>query len=390
MAASGNTPRQSNPTFTLFLDSVGSLAHEPDVHVLYCGDPTHVENVLTSASVTSSSELCPTCEKSMHFAGKPKMCPLCQGSDTQCRICQGEGAKECVYIVSIPRRRERDATSMTRAEFQDDINRIWGEMLANFDALIGSIRNLLLYIIDRTAFQSEEQEILARMAARACQTADAINCLLNSGHPDAAFALSRIIQEIKYNMMVIHKDTSPDTAEKYREWSLGKMFRSVRALHDLGIRELSDSEYEEMELAYQSACNKYGDDFKRDDGWIGKNVFERAKSVDQESDYRKFYSAASSFVHTDARSLLLPIGLSDRNKGRILVGPSGIGFDLAATQTAMSLIHIAMYLPEMLEFEEDVQTAAAIDALRDSMGQMISTIELIDPKNLYAPGLSKS
>ena len=390
MAASNNTLWQSNPPSTLFLDNTGSLAYEPDVHVLNCGDPTHVDKVLTSASVTSSAEPCPTCGESMHFTGKPKKCPLCQGSDAQCRICEGKGAKKCVYIVSIPRRSGGDTTSMTKAEFQDGINQTWGKMLANFDTLIGCTRSLLLYILDRKAFKGEEQEILARMAGRACQIADAISCLLNAGHPDAAFAMSRTIQEIKYNMMVIHKDTGQDTAEKYREWSLGKMFRSVRALHDLGIQELSDSDYEEMELAYQAACNKYGDDFKRDDGWIGKNVFERAKSVDQETDYRKFYSAASSFVHTDARALLLPIGLSDRNKGRILAGPSGIGLDLAATQTAMSLVHIALCLPEMLEFEEDVQTGAELNALWNSMEQMISAVESMDPRNLYAPGLSES
>ena len=179
-------------------------------------------------------------------------------------------------------------------------------------------------------------------------------------------------------MMAIHNDASSDVAVKYREWGFGKCFRDVTSLRKLGIHEMDESEYKKMEAEYQEMCKKHGPSFRQNDGWIGTNVFERAKNVNQEVDYRKFYTAASSFVHTDSRALFLPIGLSQRNRGGILVGPSGIGLDLATMRTAVSLVHIMIQLPDMLEVEEDEQTSAAFEVIVNSTEGMIRAVEAMD------------
>ena len=220
------------------------------------------------------------------------------------------------------------------------------------------------------------------MAGHACQTADAIHCLLHVGHPDAAFAMSRTLQEIKFNMLAIDADQSDETAERFREWSFGTMFRKERALRELGHPEMDETEYQKAEATYQSMCRKYGAGFKSNDGWVGKSVFDRAKSVDLDVEYRKFYTVASSFIHTDAQALLLPIGRSEPNKGGILTGPSGIGLDVEAVHTAMSLIYIVVNIPNMLNVEDDEQTVAAFNSLYDSMERMLSAFESIDPQNL--------
>jgi len=273
---------------------------------------------------------------------------------------------------------------MSRAEFQAGIEQAWADVLTQFDTVVNAAQRLAVHLFAQVEAQDDKRDTLARMAGRACQIADAIGCLLRAGHPDAAFAQSRMLQEIEFNMMAIHSDASSGVVKKFREWGFGKMFRNVTNLRQLGIPEVDESEFQKMESAYQVLRNKHGQSFTRDDGWIGRNVFERAKGVNQETDYRKFYTAASSFVHTDSRSLLSPIGLSERNSGGILVGPSGVGLDLPAMRTVVSLVHIMIQLPEILQVNEDEQTNAALEVIVKSTDGMMQAVEAMDPKNLYA------
>ena len=289
-----------------------------------------------------------------------------------------------MYIVSIPRTDVDEVRNMTRASFQVMVEQVWADVLAQFDTMVNAAQGLAVYLFGRMDNQDDKHEVLARMAGRSCQTADAISYLLHAGHPDAAFAQSRMLQEIEFNMIAIHHDASSDVAVKYKEWGFGKYFKDVTNLRKLGIHEMDESEYKKMEAEYQEMCNKHGPSFRQSDGWIGRNVFERAKNVNQEVDYRKFYAAASSFVHTDSRALFFPIGLSERNRGGILVGPSGIGLDLAGMRGALSLVHIMIQLPDMLEVEEDEQTSAAFEVIANSMEGIVRAVEAMDPKNLRA------
>ena len=384
METSENVSQEKETPFILYLDTTGRFAHNTGVHTLSCGNAAHVEGVLDSASKSASTGLCPQCGEGTHFIGTPQKCPACAGNDEQCCMCHGTGAQPCLYIVSTPRTGADSFPNMTKASFQADVEEAWEDVLTEFDTLVHAAQGLALYLFGRLAGQIDEHEVLARMAGRACQIADAISCLLHSGHPDVAFAQSRMLLEIEFNMMVIHNDTGSDVAEKFREWGFGKMFRDVTNLRQLGIHEMDESEYRKMETEYQVLQDKHGQSFRQDKGWIGRDVFQRAKGVDQEVDYRKFYTTASSFVHTDARALFSPIGISQRIKGGILVGPSGIGLDLAAMRTAVSLVHIMMRLPDMLEVEEDEHTSAAFEIIVKSTDGMMRAVEEMDPRNLHA------
>lgn len=384
MTVSDEASQATQVPFVLYLDTKGSFANESGVHTLHCSEKTHVENVLESASKPASTKPCPRCGESTHFTGKPKKCPDCSGNDAQCPVCRGKGSQACAYIVSVPRQGVDAVQNVTRASFQAMVEQVWEDVLTQFDTLVNAAQRLAVYLFARVDNQNDKREVLARMAGRSCQTADAISCLLHAGHPDAAFAQSRMLQEIEFNMMAIYNDASSDVAVKYREWGFGEYFRDVTNLRELGIHEVDESQYKEMEAEYQAMCNKHGPSFKKRDGWIGRNVFERAKKVNQEVNYRKFYAAASSFVHTDARALFLPIGLSERNRGGILVGPSGIGLDLAATRGAVSLIHIMIQLPAYREVEEDEQTSTAFEVIVNSMDGMVQAVEAMNRSNLHA------
>lgn len=330
-------------------------------------------------------EPCPRCGEGAHFTGTLQKCPDCAGADAQCPVCQGGGAQPCVYVVSTPWTAADSSPSMTKASFQASVEETWEDVLTRFDNLVHAAQSLIVHLFGRLDGQTDEYQVLARMAGRACQIADAISCLLRAGHADAAFAQSRMLLEIQFNMTAIHNDSSREVAEKFREWGFGKMFRDLKNLHQLGLHEMDEAEYRKMETEYQTLLDKHGPSFNRDDGWVGRNVFERAKNANREVDYRKFYTAASSFIHTDSRALFSPIGLSERNSGGILVGPSGIGLDLPAMRTAVSLADIMIQLPDMLQVEEDEQTSAAFEIIVTSTDAMMQAIEAMDPRNLLAP-----
>ena len=348
------------PPVLLYIDTIGRSAYRPGVHTLNCQEPSHVNRTLTSASAVANTEPCPQCGEGTHFIGTLQKCPDCAGANARCPLCQGRGAQPCVYVVSTPRTAADSFPNMTKASFQSSVEEAWQDVLTQFDILVNSAQALVVHLSGRLDGQTDESEVLARMASRACQIADAISCLLHAGHPDVAFAQSRMLLEIEFNMMAIYNDSSNEVAAKFREWGFGKMFRDLTNLRKLGLHEMDESEYQEMETEYQILRDKHGPSFYRDDGWVGKNVFERAKNANQEVDYRKFYTTASSFVHTDSRALFSPIGLSERNSGGILVGPSGIGLDLAAMRTAVSLVHIMIELPNMLKVEENEQTNTGV------------------------------
>lgn len=378
-----NATQDGQTTLGIFIDSTGLLAHYPGIPTICCSETAHVKGVLDSAVSAALAGFCSQCGESMHFTGAPQRCPVCAGNDTQCSLCQGKGDQPCVYIVSTPRVNADPSPTMTRASFRSSIEEAWGDVLEEFDILVNAAQELAVHLFDQVADWTDKHEVLARMAGRACQIADATNCLLHDGHPDAAFAQSRTLLEIEFNMMAIHYDTASDIAQRFKEWGLGKTFRSVKNLRQLGIHEMAESDYQIMEAEHQTKSAKYGASFRRDNGWVGRDVFERAKKANQEADYRKFYTAASSFVHTDSTALFSPIGLSEANSGRILVGPSGIGLDLAAMRTAVSLIHIIIELPNMLEVEEDEQTSAAFETIVKSTNAMMHAIEIMGPRNLH-------
>lgn len=383
MVAFDNAQQEKDTPFVLYLDTTGKLAYNLGVHTLNCTDPTHMNNTLAFASESASAETCLRCGESTHFTGTLQRCPDCAGNDEGCPVCGGRGAERCIYIVSTPRQ-DRSDSPMSRADFQAGIEQVWAGVLTQFDTVVDTAQRLAVHLFAQMGAQDDKREILARMAGRACQIADAIGYLLRAGHPDAAFAQTRMLQEIEFNMMAIHDDASSDVGERFREWGFGKMFRNVTNLRQIGIHEVDESEYPKMASEYEVLRNKHGQSFRQDDGWIGRNVFERAKSVNQETDYRKFYTVASSFIHTDSRALLLPIGLSERNSGGILVGPSGVGLDLPAMRTVVSLVHIMIQLPEMLQVNEDEQTNAAFEIIVKSTDGMMQAVEAMDRRNLHA------
>ena len=382
MSNEGTTGYQRE-TPMMFIDSIGSLASDPDTHVLLCADHSHLDALRESIQQIANSKPCPTCGEKPSFRGRPKICPRCNGDDAECPMGHGDSKSKDVYVVSIPRDQPEDPQSMTRDEFRQSIRQVWGDMLSHLDILIALSQQIMLLLLEEADLEKDNVATIATLAARACQTADAIASLLREGHPDAAFALSRVLQETMINTLAIHNDERDDIAERFRKWSFGSIFRTQRQLTQLGVREADDAEYSQMEDVYQLMIEQYGDDFKRNDGWIGNNLAERAKSIGLETEYRKFYGAASAFVHVDAYSLMAPIGKSERSQDNVLLGPSGIGLDLPAIHTALSLVGLLIEMPDALEVSDLIDTEDILYQAMMTTEQMMDAIQGMNPQNLY-------
>ena len=363
----------------MFLDSIGSMASDPDTHVLLCADHSHLDALHESILQIANSKPCPTCGEKPSFRGRPKICPRCNGDDVECPTGHGDSKSKNVYVVSIPRAQPEDPWSMTRDEFRQ----VWSDPLSHLDTLIGIAQQMMLLLLEEADLDEDKVLTIATLAARACQTADAIANLLREGHPDAAFALSRVLQETMINALAIHHDERDDIAERFRKWSFGSIFRTQRQLARLSAPEVDDAEYSQMEDAYQSMIEHYGDDFKRNDGWVGNNLAERASSIGLEAEYRKFYGAASAFVHVNAYSLMATIGKSERSQQNVLLGPSGIGLDLPAMHTAISLIRLLTEMPDALEVGESMDVEEMLYQALMATEQMMAAIQRMNPQNLY-------
>ena len=382
MNSESNTVDQQE-TPMMFIDSRGLMASDPDAHVLLCADPDHLEALHKSILRIANSEPCPACGEKPSFRGRPQICPRCNGDDAECPMGHGDSKNENVYVVSIPKTLPESPESMTRDEFRQSIRQAWGDPISHLDTLVGVAQQTMHLLLEEADLGKDKVSTIVTLAARACQTADAIASLLREGHPDAAFALSRVLQETMINALSIHHDERDDLAERFRKWSFGSIFRIQRQLVQLGVPEVSDAEYRQMEDAYQLMLKEYGDDFKHNDGWIGNNLADRAKSIGLEEEYRKFYGAASAFVHVNAYSLMAPIGKSERSQDNVLLGPSGIGLDLPAIHTALSLVGLLMAMPKALEIRESTDTEEMLYQAMMAIEQMMEAIQSTNPQNLY-------
>ena len=238
---------------------------------------------------------------------------------------------------------------LTRDQFREAVTDVWGSTLAALESIIINTRTHVdVFLQDHASQIAREDEpirvqfyVLARMACRGCQLSDAILILLREGHADTAFGVWRTLQEIQMNSSVIAQDNSGMTARRFNDWGIGVVFRRERLLRESNSGEMDEDDYKSITQTYARMIDQYGQDYKQDSGWSSVGMSARAKKIGKVVDYSKYYKAASSYVHADIVSHKLRIGISEANKDKYLFGPSGIGLDLPALMTALSLPQIA-------------------------------------------------
>ncbi len=227
-----------------------------------------------------------------------------------------------------------------RPQHQTDITEVWGSVLQLLQSIVQNNQAHVIELANRTSVCvagndksiTVRNDILTKMSVKSCQLADAIVCLLYNGHADTAFGVWRTMQEIEFNLKILSQDNNDHTAQRFNDWGISKLYRRERLLRDLGAAEMDDADYQSLEETYNENLKFYGSSYKKDSGWYLSGIFDIAKNVGMELEYRKLYSMASSYVHADAISYK-----SQRNNDKYLVGPNGIGLDLPAALTAVTL-----------------------------------------------------
>jgi len=199
---------------------------------------------------------------------------------------------------------------------------------------------------------SQTFDVLTRLHARACQVTEEVICLLASGFADGAIGRWRTMHEIASVAFLIgqHGDS---LAKRYVEHQIVEARAAALQYrkHErrLGQEPISDGEFDNIEKAYQSALQTYGEAFGEQYGWAAEHIGKKRPSIAniQEAagiDYLSpYYKMASHNVHANPKGVFFKLGLVGDSEV-LLAGPSNAGLADPGHAAALSLMQISSVL----------------------------------------------
>lgn len=196
-------------------------------------------------------------------------------------------------------------------------------------------------------------EAMTRLHARACQTADEVLCLIESGFADGALARWRTLHEIAVVSAVLYAN-GERLAERYllhedidslRTANLYNRFAAASGAKPIPARDMKF-----LEDRAARKVHRFGDSFKHQYGWAAEALEkDRPTFADLEAaaglaNVRPQYKLASDVVHAGPKGMMLKLGLLAGSDAVLLAGPSNAGLDEAGKLTASSLANITIDL----------------------------------------------
>ena len=280
-------------------------------------------------------------------------------------------------------KRESGRQERERAGFEKRLVRLWGPAIDRLRMTLTVARELgASHFNDaRDSLPSSPHllEVLFRLHARACQVADEIICLLESGFADGAIARWRTLHEIAAVAFLLQR-SGESLAARYLEHEVVESFQAATAYREcssrLGYEPMTDEEYEATRRARDAAVEKYGRDFGSEYGWaaevIGKKPtlrdIEEAAQIDH---FRAHYRMASHNVHANPKGVFFKLGLLNESEV-LLTGRSNAGLAEPGHSCAISLMHVTVALC-VLEPTLDVLVALRVlGSLTDEVGDLFS------------------
>lgn len=196
-------------------------------------------------------------------------------------------------------------------------------------------------------------DVLSRLHARACQIAEEVACLLESGFADGAMARWRTLHEIAVIARLI-ANHGEEIAERY---TLHQVVESKRAIDDfekcrerLGYEPISDAEVKRIQTCFAALIQQFGKDYAKGDyGWaahhLGKTQptfrdLEQAAGTDH---LRSHFRMASHNVHANPKGMFFHLGLLTESQ-ILLSGPSDAGLAEPGQCMGLSLSHVTAAL----------------------------------------------
>jgi hypothetical protein len=287
-------------------------------------------------------------------------------------------------LVTLHRMWKREARRQTRERggFERHLTKRWGSAIDRLrmtltaarefgESVNGSIRGTESsspYLVD----------VLTRLHARACQIAEEIICLLESGFSDGAMARWRTLHEISATAHLL-SESGERLAVRYVEHEAIESFRAATDYREcssrLGYVPMGNEEYEEVRRKRDSMIDRYGKDFSSQYGWaaevIGKPTptlrdIQEAAGIDH---FRPYYRMASHNVHANPMGIYFKLGLLDKTEV-LLAGRSSIGLAYPGHGCAISLMQVTTALCVLKPDLDSLVALRILGKLTDEVGTL--------------------
>jgi len=274
------------------------------------------------------------------------------------------------------------------SRYRRNLRKIWGEALDQFLAIAiaaeeaGSMFNEE-HLETVAADNDILFETLAGLHARACRTAFEVHYLLSGGFPMGALARCRTLHELTVTMSLLQKfGRKPqhlDLAERFRLHDVVVNYRDALAYQETcektGYDPYSDEEMAEMRADRDALIDRFGQEFKSDNGWAtiitGKT---RPTFLDMEelagfAHLRGFYKWGSHEVHAGSKGWRL----NTSKHGEDLLVHSGYmntGLADPGHLALISLLNCCIYFLFCLDAPEpqEIAIVVALQHLIDAAG----------------------
>jgi hypothetical protein len=195
-------------------------------------------------------------------------------------------------------------------------------------------------------------DVITRLHARACQVAEEVIVLLETGFANGAMARWRTMHEIFVVADFISKHGS-ECAERYTDHQIVESYKATREYDEiqerLGYDPIPQNKIDEIRKKYDRVIGKYGHSFASQYGWAGKYLnnkqpsfkdIEKAIGTDH---FRGHYRMASHDVHANPKGIFFSMASTFPTEV-LLAGPSNAGLADAGHGAAVSLTFISATL----------------------------------------------
>lgn len=296
-----------------------------------------------------------------------------------------EGFSDTIFVALKKNwRGERRAQRRDMDSFRKRLHERWGKGIEGLRMLVTIAREFGDGIKKDCAADERSHplafDVLRRLHARACQVADEVICLMESGFADGAMARWRTMHEIAAVGYLIGQHGDP-LAERYiahqavESRSAALQYQTYQKR--LGQEPMTDAELRNIESAYQAALQKYGKAFGQQFGWaagyVGKMQrptiadIQKAANIDHFSPY---YKMASHNVHANPKGVFFKLGLVGESEV-LLTGPSNAGLTDPGHAAALSLMQISSALMNQSPIADNMVAVKIMQRLADEIGQAL-------------------
>ena len=276
---------------------------------------------------------------------------------------------------------ERRTQAREIADFRDRLHERWGRAISKLQMLVTMARDLGNNVnhdarVEPGLTGIKLVDVVTRLHARACQVAEEVVVLLETGFANGAMARWRTMHEISVTANFISKH-SASCAERYTDHQIVESYKAAQEYEEihakLGYDPISANDLNEIRERYDRVIQKHGHSFTSPYGWAAidlnakKPTFKDIeKSVGIEH-FRGHYRMASHGIHANPKGIFFSM-TSMFPSELLLAGPSNAGLADAGHGGAVSLTSISATLVLLAPNFDHLVALQAMNLLSHEIG----------------------